>query len=155
MKENTDPHQIVISREYFDKLIALARDNDHTARRPNHPNQTILARIQWHARKYNPAYKLEQAQERFADQQRYKADKERALEFAKKYQGKVITFIFINDLTSALVIGVSKHDKTRIQCKRLFQSKPVTSLEKLAAKRFKNLYLIPPKFFFYEIKRQQ
>ena len=56
MIENTDPHQVVMSRETFDKLFQAALMGGHLPERD-------AARMMWHIRKYNRPLHEERQQE--------------------------------------------------------------------------------------------
>jgi hypothetical protein len=117
MKENFDPHQVVISREYFDKLIEMAQPNDHTAGRPTHPNQTILARILWHARKFNRHLHNERQVEVETDLVSKRMKRNWRMKIVKKYAGtreKVYVIEGDNDWP-AIVCGASRRNKLGIR----------------------------------------
>jgi hypothetical protein len=116
MNENKDSHQIVLSREYFDQLVKLAKRSDRPAGRVNHPNQTIVDRVLWHVRKYNVAYKEEQAVQRLASEKELRELRKRVKHLVKNYVGKEVYVKSIgeNAFEPAIVVGAS-YDKFKVK----------------------------------------
>lgn len=105
MKENFDPHQVVISREYFDKLVEMAKPKDHFAGTENRPNQTILARILRHARKFNRALRAERQVKVAADFASRREKRQRAHQIAREYMDKTVYIIDGDNDLPAIVSG--------------------------------------------------
>lgn len=114
MEQNTDPQQIVISREYFDKLLRAASMSNVMEPSDVHPNRTLASAVSWHARKYNPHYKEEIERARDERQKAYQRDKNFALDFVRKYRNQVIQLEINGRIRSVRVIGSYKHNRISV-----------------------------------------
>lgn len=114
MEQNTDPNQIAISREYFDKLLHAAAVSKVMEVSEVHPNRTLASAAAWHARKYNPHYKEEVERARDEREKAYQRDKNFALDFVRKYRNRVIQLEINGRIRSVLVIGSYKHKRTSV-----------------------------------------
>jgi hypothetical protein len=122
MKENLDPHQVVISREYFDTLVLMARCNDFLAGRITHPGQTMVDRILWHARKYNPALHKERQEELCAELIQKRMWRNRRAQLIKEYtvtKKHVYVMDGKNDWP-AVVCGESRRGKMLVRLMVMF-----------------------------------
>lgn len=117
MKENYDPHQVIISREYFDKLVELAKPNDCPVSLTEKPNQTIIGRILWHARKYNRQLHNERQVQVEVNLVSKRMSRRRRRKILLKYAGtgKQVYVIEGDKDWPAVVCGESRHDKMRIR----------------------------------------
>lgn len=143
MEQNHDPHQIVISREYFDKLVHAAEASGIMEPSSVHPNRTLASAVRWHVRKFNPAYKQEQHINRLTKEQKHQANKAHALAVAKRFRGQLIAAepMGWNRLLPLIVIGVHQHAKDKL-------------LVKFPKAERGHVLVIPARTpIFYEIKR--
>jgi len=118
MKENFDPHQVVISREYFNTLITMAGINDVPAGRKNHPNQTIIGRILWHARKFNRALHNERQVDVEKDLLIKRHQRHKRTQLIKEY-GNGTKQVFVMDGENdwpTVICGESRKSKMHIRC---------------------------------------
>lgn len=115
MKENFDPHQVVISRDYFDKLIEMAKPNDYPAGRKDHPNQTIIGRILRHARKYNHPLHVERIEEIWKEIAVKRNNRKRRAEIIKAYSGKFVYVSEGDQFWPACVCGESRRSKVHVR----------------------------------------
>jgi hypothetical protein len=64
MKVNNDPHQVVLSREMYDDLLALAKAGEESSfDYPHLDSVRSVSRLQWHVRKFNTNLHLERQAE--------------------------------------------------------------------------------------------
>jgi hypothetical protein len=137
MKENLDPHQITISREMFDDLVAVAEHNRVYARSEVHPNRTLAAKARWHARKFNPAYKAEQAKLRKEEADRYKWQRQTAIDFLRQWEGKEIQVNHFNGVCETyMVVGRSPKSKLHIRLRLTYPDKKFVAYFNVSAWAF-------------------
>lgn len=120
MKENHDPHQIVISREYFEELVRIAQRKD-TNLRTWFKDVKLIPRILWHVRKYNTAYKAQQAILRETKQKEWNELRSRVIDLIKNYEDKVVyadTQIPASRHLPMVVMGRSWKSKLHVALRR-------------------------------------
>jgi len=135
MKENNDPHQIVISREYFDELVRMAKRQPYSSdvtggkgvlASMRHDRLT-LPRILWHVRKFNTRYKEEQTKQREDKQTEWKRLRNQTIDLLKNYEGKVVYvdgFHPANKHLPMLLIGRGHKSKLHVMVKRIIDNQP-------------------------------
>ena len=112
MKENKDHHQVVISVEHYESLIAAA-----DGIKPLGLHE--VRKIDRHARKFNYWRRIKREQEVLAELVAKRAEKDRAREFIREWEGKEVVFTIrgsdgVLRGQKVIVLGPSRQVKTAI-----------------------------------------
>lgn len=90
MNVNKDRHQVVLSREMYNDLVAWAKLGVEESYSHEYDELTPLQKIQWHARKYNTDLHLERKAE-VAEEARIREEfKKRYKELLSNFSGKQV-----------------------------------------------------------------
>lgn len=81
MKQNNNPHEVVISREVYDELILRATWEGYPG-----------THLKWHARKFNPALKAERKAELEAERIETIAQKKAVREFLELHLNEIVFY---------------------------------------------------------------
>lgn len=126
MKENFDSHQVVISREYFETLVNMAQASDYQAGTQNRPNQTMLARILRHVRKYNRPLHESRVEEVAVELKDWRDDRNQVIAFLNDHvpwhQNGNRRCVYVNVdavLHEAVVLGIHPKDKLVVRLQLL------------------------------------
>ena len=87
MKDNLDPHQVVMSREMYDDLMKLATVGEDEWFLDD---VRELSRIKWHIRKYNAPLRAERKIELMEEFERVTKAKEKLFSLLDRYTGKEV-----------------------------------------------------------------
>lgn len=81
MKQNNNPHEVVLSREVYDELILRATWEGYPG-----------THLKWHARKFNPALKAERKAELIAERAETVAQKKAVREFLELHLNEIVFY---------------------------------------------------------------
>lgn len=120
MKENNDKHQIVLSREYFDRILEAALSPGSFGQL----KPAEVTSIQWHVRKYNSAYRDEKRKERETMEAAYKKHRAHAIALLNGYIGKTVYVRTIS--MTGIVIPCKLRGTGQYKCAVVVEAPPTT-----------------------------
>lgn len=150
MKVNNDKHEVHLSREMYDALLAWATVGVQESYSSEYDELTPLQKIKWHARKFNTQLHIERDQELAKEERETRKNKRELFRFLKENTGKQAWWFHDRPreggeyaLLPIRIIGRSRKDKTKVLVEKLPYSTVTTAGEKMELPIWKIIVDLP------------